>query len=122
MNTILQHINIAHIASVVPEKSIELDSLDTIYGENEVKKIIKTTGIHRVRYVDENTTSADLCKKAANIILNKKPLIYFAINKILKNKLKYACLSSDDKKIIKIDTFIPVNILIKKLFKRQFYS
>lgn len=73
MNTILQHINIAHIASVVPEKSIELDSLDTIYGENEVKKIIKTTGIHRVRYVDENTTSADLCKKAANIILNKKP-------------------------------------------------
>jgi len=36
------------------------------------------------------------------IILNKKPLIYFAINKILKNKLKYNCLSSDDRRIIKI--------------------
>lgn len=39
--------------------------------------------------------------KGKNLIsLNKKPLIFFAIDKILKNKLKYNCLSSDDKKII----------------------
>lgn len=35
-------------------------------------------------------------------LLNGKPLIFFAIDKILKNKLKYTCLSSDNKKIIKI--------------------
>ena len=35
------------------------------------------------------------------IILKKKPLIYFAIEKIFKNELKYTCISSDDKKIIK---------------------
>jgi len=40
--------------------------------------------------------------KGKNLIaLNKKPLIYYAINKILKNKLKYNCLSSDNKEIIK---------------------
>lgn len=33
-------------------------------------------------------------------MINGKPLIYFAINKILKNKLKYKCLSTDSFKII----------------------
>lgn len=57
-----------------------------------------------------NTTLALVCARGGSkglknkniTILNKKPLIYFAIKKILKNKLKYNCLSSDDKKIIKI--------------------
>ena len=35
-------------------------------------------------------------------LLNKKPLIYYAIKKIIKNKLKYNCISSDNKKIINI--------------------
>ena len=57
-----------------------------------------------------NTTLALVCARGGSkglknknlIILNKKPLIYFAINKILKNKLMFHCLSSNDKKIIKI--------------------
>ena len=38
--------------------------------------------------------------KGKNLI-TLKPLIYFAIEKIFKNELKYTCISSDDKKIIK---------------------
>ena len=34
------------------------------------------------------------------ILLKNKPLIYYAIKKIIKNKLKYNCISSDNKKII----------------------
>lgn len=34
--------------------------------------------------------------------INKMPLIYFAINKILKNKLSYNCISTDNKKIYQI--------------------
>ena len=36
--------------------------------------------------------------KNKNLALwNKKPLIYYAIKKIIKNKLKYNCISSDNK-------------------------
>jgi CMP-N,N'-diacetyllegionaminic acid synthase len=56
-----------------------------------------------------NNTLALVCARGGSkglksknlILLNKKPLIYFAINKILKNKLNYNCLSSDDKNIVK---------------------
>ena len=41
--------------------------------------------------------------KGKNLIkLDKKPLVFYAIEKILKNKLKYNCLSTDSTKIIKI--------------------
>lgn len=73
MNTVFQHIKISHLAAVLPPHVIELNDLANLYGEAEVKKIIKTTGIQRVRYADANTTSADLCEKAAHLILTKQP-------------------------------------------------
>ena len=61
------------------------------------------------RYLIDNTLALVCARggskglKGKNFIsLNKKPLIFFAIDKILKNKLKYNCLSSDSKKIIEI--------------------
>lgn len=65
MKTIINNIAITHIASILPENSIELNSLAKEYGENEVNKIIKTTGIERVRVVERNTTSSDLCAQLA---------------------------------------------------------
>ena len=61
------------------------------------------------KYLIENTLAL-VCARGGSkglkgknfILLNKKPLIFFAIDKILKNKLKYNCLSTDSKKIIKI--------------------
>jgi len=57
-----------------------------------------------------NNTLAIVCArggskglKAKNYIkLKRKPLIFYAIDKILKNKLKFNCLSTDSKKIINI--------------------
>jgi len=41
--------------------------------------------------------------KNKNIIkVNKKPLIYYAIDKILKNRLKFKCISSDSLKILNV--------------------
>lgn len=41
--------------------------------------------------------------KNKNIIkINNKPLIFYAIDKILKNQLKYKCISTDSTKILKV--------------------
>ena len=41
--------------------------------------------------------------KNKNIIeINKKPLIFYAIDKIINNKLRYRCISSDSPKILKV--------------------
>lgn len=61
METILKGISIQGLVSVVPEKELDLISLSEIYGENEVRKIITTTGIRKVRIADERTTASDLC-------------------------------------------------------------
>lgn len=61
------------------------------------------------KYLIENTLAL-VCARGGSkglkgknfTLLNKKPLISFAICKILKNKLKYNCLSTDSKKIVKI--------------------
>jgi len=57
-----------------------------------------------------NNTLAVVCARGGSkglkgknyIELKGKPLIFFAIEKILKNKLKFNCLSTDSKKIINI--------------------
>ena len=41
--------------------------------------------------------------------INNKPLIFFAIDKILKNKLHYNCISTDSKKILKVSTNLGLN-------------
>ena len=57
-----------------------------------------------------NSTLAVICArgnskglKNKNILkINNKPLIFYAINKIFKNKLQYRCISSDSSKILNI--------------------
>lgn len=57
-----------------------------------------------------NNTLALVCARGGSkglkgknyIRLNKKPLIFYAIDKIAKNNMKFKCLSTDNKKIIKI--------------------
>jgi len=69
-----------------------------------------------------NSTLAVICArgkskglKNKNIInLNNKPLIFYAIDKILKNRLKYTCVSSDSLKILNISN----NLGIKDFFVR----
>jgi CMP-N-acetylneuraminic acid synthetase len=48
--------------------------------------------------------------KNKNLIkVSNKPIIYFAINKILKNNLHYNCLSTDSKKIFQISKKFGIN-------------
>lgn len=65
MKTIVNNVYIRAVNSWLPEKEIKLSSFYSLYGEAEVKSIIKATGIERVRVVDDNMTSSDMCFIAA---------------------------------------------------------
>lgn len=58
-------IEIASISSCIPKNRVNLTDFNEDFGENEVNKIIKTTGINSIRKTDENTTASDLCYVAA---------------------------------------------------------
>jgi 3-oxoacyl-[acyl-carrier-protein] synthase-3 len=69
MKVQINGINIKSISSCIPKNVLNLEDLRNDFGESEVNKIIKTTGITSVRMVDDSTTTADLCEFAANKLI-----------------------------------------------------
>lgn len=65
MKTIINDVAIRSVNSWLPETNLELSSFYSLYGETEVNSIIKATGVERVRVVDANMTSSDMCYNAA---------------------------------------------------------
>lgn len=72
MKTIINNVNVRAVNSWLPEKNVELSSFASLYGEAEVNSIIKTTGVERVRVVDEKMTSSDMCYLAAEKLLEQE--------------------------------------------------
>ena len=69
MKTIINNVDIKAISSWLPEKVLDLQSFSSKYGESEVKNIIKTTGIEKIRIANKDMTSADMCQKAAEHLI-----------------------------------------------------
>lgn len=67
MNNLFYKGYIKIIASVVPRNIIELDSL---YKDEEkyTKKVMKVTGINRLRIAEKNKTTVDYCVEASNYL------------------------------------------------------
>jgi 3-oxoacyl-[acyl-carrier-protein] synthase-3 len=66
-----KNLKISAIQSVVPSNVLDLHSLSTLFGENEVDRIIKKTGIRQIRVAEPGCTSSDLCFKSAELLLEK---------------------------------------------------
>lgn len=64
------NVEIAGIASVIPSHTIDLYDLAAQYGAEEVKMIMASTGIHKIRVAPETVTTADLCERAAGQLLS----------------------------------------------------
>ncbi|MEZ7885590.1 MAG: ketoacyl-ACP synthase III [Bacteroidales bacterium] len=71
MKTIISNLNIASIASYLPNEVLELNTLSSLYGEKEVKRIISATGVERVYIANENETSSDMCFHAAENLIEE---------------------------------------------------
>ena len=72
MKTIINNVSIRAVNSWLPENNVELTSFASLYGEAEVNSIIKATGVERVRVVDENMTSSDMCFIAAEKLFEQE--------------------------------------------------
>ena len=71
MKNIIQGVDIKYISAVVPSNEIDLLTFSDIYGIKEVKKIIKSTGISKIRVAADSRTASDLCYEASQIILTR---------------------------------------------------
>lgn len=80
MKVKFDNINIETIATILPENELDLKSFIGVYGENEVQKIIKTTGIEKIRYVSKNTTSSDLCEQLGHYLFESQNINKEAID------------------------------------------
>lgn len=72
MKTIINNISIRAVVSWLPESVLDMESLISLYGEKDVKEIMKTTGIEHVRVAAEGMTSSDMCQKAAEYLIEKE--------------------------------------------------
>lgn len=71
LETVLKNISIFGITTVVPENVLNLETLSSVYGNDDVRKIIATTGIKEVRVADNETTASDLCFQAAQHLIKQ---------------------------------------------------
>lgn len=66
----INNVSIRGISTVVPRRELCLLDDKTLYDGNEkqLTRVMKSSGFNKRRIVDENTTSADLCQRAAEIL------------------------------------------------------
>ncbi len=74
MKVKIKGIKVKSISSCLPPFALDMHSLGAQYGEIEVAKIIKTTGIRFVRIAKDGITSSDLCLSAAEKLIKENSL------------------------------------------------
>lgn len=70
----LKQIKIGAVSVAFPAKSISVDEYKGIFGEAEIEKFKRTTGIYARRISGDNQTASDLAYAAAKSILAKKSI------------------------------------------------
>ncbi len=74
MKVSINGICIKGISSCIPKNQLDLKDLSKQFGELEVERIIKSTGIEKIRIADEGTCASDLCASAANYLMSETHL------------------------------------------------
>ena len=59
------------ISTVIPKERFDLSSLGNLFGEKNVRRIMKSTGIHELRIAPPDKTASDYCAEAAETLIEK---------------------------------------------------
>jgi len=65
MKVTLKDVKVSGVCAAIPKQEFDLLQLGERYGELEVKKIIASTGVSKIRVAPENICTSDLCEHAA---------------------------------------------------------
>ena len=71
MKFTFNNIEIRAIYSTVPQKKLVFKELDNLFGQHEIEKVTKVTGIRSVRIANSKTTASDLCAFSATKLLKE---------------------------------------------------
>lgn len=70
MKCLINNVRIKAIATCLPERSFEMESLKLSHNDKTIDITLKATGIVRTHQAEENVTTSDLCFRAAEEIFN----------------------------------------------------
>lgn len=71
MNISFSNVIISGISSCIPRNTVDVLSFSKLWPEDQLKTIIKSSGINRIAIAPEDVTSSDLCFKAAEALLEE---------------------------------------------------
>jgi 3-oxoacyl-[acyl-carrier-protein] synthase-3 len=83
MKVKLSGISIKAISATYPKYEFDLNDLSSKYGEIEVKRIINSTGINKIRYAPLGMCTSDLCEKSAREIFRELSIDPLSIDGIV---------------------------------------
>lgn len=83
MNISFKNVSVSGIAVALPKDKLNLSSLGDLYGVNEVKRIMASTGISTIPVADEKTKTSDLCLAAAKNLLHSANILVDSIDAIV---------------------------------------
>ena len=71
MKVKIEGVRIAGVSSCIPETVKEIDSLAAIFGEKQIRRLKKSTGVEYLHVVSDGQTASDLCVEAAEFLIKK---------------------------------------------------
>lgn len=71
MQGCLSNLNISAVSAVVPQQSVTMAEFYQRFGENEVKRISRSTGISSLKVAPKAMKTSDLCVKASEVLFDK---------------------------------------------------
>ena len=76
-------LKISGIVSCLPKNIRDVNSLIDKFGEKQIKRLKKSTGVESMHYVSDGQTASDLCYSAAKELLDKLEVVPETIDGIV---------------------------------------
>ncbi len=70
----IEDIAIKSVSVVVPDQELVCKELGGLFGEKEIKRIVTSSGISRLRISEKNQTASDLCFESAQVLIKDNNL------------------------------------------------